>query len=49
MPEVTRVYLRHRYEDLVRKALEHLGDWIEETVSSEQEPGEVVQIDAVRA
>jgi len=42
MPAVTRTYLRWGYEDKVRGALERLGEWVDETVSAEAEPGEVV-------
>ncbi len=46
MPAVTRTYLRWGYEDKVRGALERLGQWIEETVSAEQEPGGLVALQA---
>jgi integrase len=51
MPEVTKTYLRHRYEEQVRKALDSLGQWVEDTVNSEKEPGpgEVISIDSARA
>jgi integrase len=43
VPSVTRVYLRWRYDDRVRDALDRLGQWIEETVSATEAPGAVVE------
>ena len=49
MPAVTRTYLRWGYEDKVRGALERLGAWVEETVSRETEPGDVIPHSRARA
>jgi integrase len=46
MPAVTRTYLRWNYEDKVRAALDRLGEWIEETVTAETEPGGLVPLQA---
>jgi hypothetical protein len=48
VPAVTRVYLRDTYAAKQREALDRLGAWVEETVSSEGEPGAVVGIEARR-
>jgi hypothetical protein len=42
MPTVTRTYLRWNYADKVREALARLGAWIEETVATANEPGEIL-------
>lgn len=48
MPAVTGGYLRWNYADQVRRALDRLGAWIEETVSQSTEPGDVVSIEVRR-
>jgi hypothetical protein len=44
VPAVTNIYLRWDYADKVREALARLGSWVEDTVSREKEPGDVVKI-----
>ena len=46
VPSVTRVYLRWRYDDRVREALDRLGAWVEETVGASETPGAVVEFKA---
>jgi integrase len=48
MPAVTGGYLRWDYPDKVREALGRLGAWVEDTVTRESEPGDVVSIEARR-
>ena len=48
MPAVTDVYLKTRYPERVREALERLGAWVKETVNRTSEPGDVVSIGARR-
>jgi integrase len=42
--DVTRIYLRHDYEERVRGALERLGQWVHELVHG-KEPGAVVVLE----
>ncbi len=43
VPSVTKTYLRWRYDDRVREALERLGAWVEQTVSAGEAPGGIVE------
>ena len=43
VPGVADVYLRWKYDDRVREALDRLGVWVEETVNADGAPGAVVR------
>jgi integrase len=48
VPVVTATYNRWNYADQVRAALERFGEWVDDTVSRDREPGDVVSLEARR-